>query len=88
MNPVQANEASDGAARRGEDIVVFSIRKPAKCSECGEELDRGQFLRVENEKPLCMTCADLDRLEYLPRGDTALTRRARKYSACFSTSQA
>jgi YD repeat-containing protein len=26
-------------------------------------------------------CADLDHLVYLPRGDTALTRRARKYSA-------
>jgi len=30
--------------------------------------------------PLCMGCADLDHLEFLPRGDTALTRRARKTS--------
>jgi len=29
---------------------------------------------------LCLGCADLDHLEYLPSGDTALTRRASKYS--------
>ena len=35
---------------------------------------------MEKDRPLCMSCADLDHLVYLPRGDTALTRRARKYS--------
>jgi hypothetical protein len=29
---------------------------------------------------LCLTCADLDHLSFLPSGDAALTRRARKYS--------
>jgi len=36
---------------------------------------------MEKGQPLCMTCADLDHLVYLPRGDTALTRRARKRSS-------
>jgi hypothetical protein len=35
---------------------------------------------MEGERPLCLTCADLDHLVYLQRGDTALTRRARKHS--------
>jgi hypothetical protein len=39
------------------------------------------FLFMEDRRPLCLTCADLDHLTYLPRGDTALTRRARKYSS-------
>jgi hypothetical protein len=39
------------------------------------------FLFMEGERPLCLTCADLDHLVYLPRGDAALTRRARKHSA-------
>jgi len=56
------------------------IRRDAKCAECGEELGKGRWLRLENERPLCMACADLDHLEYLPRGDAALTRRATKYS--------
>ena len=32
-------------------------------------------------QPLCLACADLDQLVFLPAGDTALTRRARKHSS-------
>jgi hypothetical protein len=64
----------------GGDIVVFSILKPSACAECGVELWKGSFLRMEKEKPLCLECADLDHLVFLPRGDVALTRRSRKYS--------
>jgi hypothetical protein len=35
---------------------------------------------MENGKPLCMECADLSQLVFLPSGDTALTRRSRKNS--------
>lgn len=63
-----------------DEIVVFSILKPSACAECGEELWKGSFLRMEKGKPLCLECADLDHLVYLPRGDVALTRRSRKYS--------
>ena len=63
-----------------DDIVVFSILKPSACAECGEELWKGSFLRMEKGKPLFLECADLDHLVYLPRGDVALTRRSRKYS--------
>jgi hypothetical protein len=35
---------------------------------------------MDDAGPLCMACADLGHLEFLPRGDTALTRRARKAS--------
>jgi hypothetical protein len=35
---------------------------------------------MEKGRPLCLTCADLDQLVFLPAGDTALTRRARKHS--------
>jgi hypothetical protein len=62
------------------EIVVFSVRRETKCTECGEELWRGGLLRLEGEKALCMECADLDRLEFLPSGDAAVTRRASKYS--------
>lgn len=60
--------------------MVFSIVRDTRCAECGQELFRGSFLRMEKDKPLCMVCADLDRLVFLPAGDTALTRRSRKYS--------
>jgi hypothetical protein len=35
---------------------------------------------MDDAGPLCMVCADLAHLEFLARGDTALTRRARKHS--------
>jgi hypothetical protein len=56
------------------------VRRDTKCSECGEELWRGSFLHLEKDRALCLSCADLDYLAYLPSGDTALTRRSIKYS--------
>ena len=62
------------------DITVFSVLRESECSECGTEIFRSALLRMENGKPLCMACADLDNLVWLHRGDAALTRRAGKYS--------
>ena len=42
---------------------------------------QGDLLKKEGDEVLCLTCADLDRLVYLPRGDSTLTRRASKYSS-------
>ena len=66
--------------RRDDEIVVFWVVRPTRCTECGSELPDGSLLRLEQEKALCMACADLDSLEFLPRGDPAVTRRASKYS--------
>ncbi|MGH9967596.1 MAG: DUF2293 domain-containing protein [Pyrinomonadaceae bacterium] len=65
------------------EIKVFiTTRANSKCGECGEELSRGDRITLEEEKgALCLTCADLDHLIFLPSGITALTRRARKHSA-------
>jgi hypothetical protein len=60
--------------------VVFQILRDSECSECGTELAQGCFLFMEAGQPLCLPCARLDDLEYLPAGDAALTRRAAKYS--------
>jgi hypothetical protein len=35
---------------------------------------------MDDRGPLCMSCADLAHLVFLPSGDPALTRRARKHS--------
>jgi hypothetical protein len=64
-----------------KELVVFSILRDSKCSECQAELSKGSFLTMENEAPLCLECADLGHLEFLPRGDAALTRRSGKYSS-------
>jgi len=60
--------------------VVFEVVRDSQCSECGVEIAQGSLLLMEAGQPLCMTCAGMDSLEFLPAGDTALTRRAAKYS--------
>lgn len=55
-------------------------RGESRCDECGTELTRGDLLRREGDRGLCLSCADFDHLEFLPSGDAALTRRASKYS--------
>jgi hypothetical protein len=78
MTRDSAESAAPNAAER--EIVVFRVRRDTECSECGDDLSRSSLLRREGDGVLCLQCADLDALEFLPRGDTALTRRARKYS--------
>jgi hypothetical protein len=67
-------------ASESKEIVVFIIRRDTKCAECGEELAKGRWIRIEDNQALCMDCADLGRLEFLASGNTALTRRATKHS--------
>lgn len=70
----------DQQSPESKDLVVFDILRESKCVDCGKELLGGDFLFMEGQRPLCLICADLDHLVYLPRGDTALTQRARKHS--------
>jgi hypothetical protein len=66
---------------RTPDLVVFEkVSEEGNCSECGAELAKGSYLSMEKGQPLCLTCADLDQLIFLPAGDAALSRRARKHS--------
>jgi len=63
------------------EIVVFILRsRDSKCSECDADIGHHGFLRKEGERGLCLDCADLGELVFLPSGDAALTRRATKYS--------
>jgi hypothetical protein len=67
--------------RKPEDLKVFISLRDSKCDECGEELGRKAWITLEENKgALCLACADLDELVFLPTGDAALTRRARKHS--------
>ena len=69
------------SSQKPQDLLVFIIRRDSECGECGKELWHGSFITLEREKgALCLSCADLDHLVYLPAGDAALTRRAAKHS--------
>ncbi len=63
------------------DLKVFITVGASSCAECGEDLGRRAWITLVEEKgALCLACADLDHLVFLPAGDAALTRRSRKYS--------
>ena len=60
---------------------VFITSRESVCDECGEELGRKAWIMLAGDRgALCLACADLDHLVFLPAGDTAVTRRARKHS--------
>lgn len=67
--------------KQPSDLKVFISSRESSCDECEEELGRKAWIALERDKgALCLACADLDHLVFLPSGDTALTRRTRKYS--------
>jgi hypothetical protein len=59
------------------DLVVISPIKDWTCGSCG---GTGDLLMMEDGAPVCMTCAEMDHLAFLPSGDAALTRRAKRAS--------
>jgi hypothetical protein len=63
---------------RPPDLVVVSPVKEWTCTVCGS--DEGGWLIMEDPGPVCLACADMDHLVFLPSGDAALTRRANKNS--------
>jgi hypothetical protein len=63
------------------DLRVFISNRESRCDDCGDDLGRHAMIFLASDRgALCLTCADLDHLTFLPPGDAALTRRARKYS--------
>jgi hypothetical protein len=65
-----------------EELKVFISNRESVCGECLENLGSHAWVTLNREKgALCLSCADLDHLEFLPSGDKALTLRAKKYSS-------
>lgn len=62
---------------RPPDLVVISPKGTFSCTSCG---GGGNLLVMEGPGPLCLVCADMDHLVFLPSGDAAVTRRAKKAS--------
>ena len=80
--PTNSPEQTGGKQRSSENTIkVFISHRDSKCDECGEELGTQAWITLEENKgALCLTCADLDELVFLPTGDAALPRRSKKYS--------
>lgn len=62
---------------RPPDLLVIAPLAEWSCTSCGGS---GELLILEGPGPLCLLCADMDHLVFLPAGDAALTRRAKRSS--------
>lgn len=63
------------------DLKVFITSGESECRGCGKKLGCHALITLAGEKgALCLPCAELDHLSFLPAGDAALTRRSAKYS--------
>ena len=71
------SDAQSQGPRRQAELVVVMPLKDWSCASCGTT---GAFLTMDDAGPLCLTCADMDHLVFLPAGDAALTRRAKRAS--------
>ncbi len=77
--PAKARKRLDERAARAPELVVIKPLNDAwTCQRCG---GTGEFLVMENPGPACLRCVGLDDLEFLPAGNTLLTRRAKAGSA-------
>lgn len=64
-----------------QELKVFISTGESTCDDCGQKLGRHAWICLAGERgALCLSCADLEHLVFLPPGVAALTRRARKYS--------
>ena len=67
------------------ELKVFISSRKSVCDECGAELGRHAWITLlEDKGALCLPCADLDHLVFLPSGNAAMTRRSKKYSTLWT----
>jgi hypothetical protein len=62
------------------DTRELLVIQPVRDWTCAQCQGTGDLLIMDEPGPLCLACADLDHLVFLPAGDAALTRRAKKAS--------
>lgn len=79
------SESRGSGATDREELKVFISHRDSVCEECREQLGRQAWIVLAGEQgALCLACADLEQLVFLPSGDAALTRRAKKHSRLFA----
>ncbi len=83
---ISRSEQPESPPDSGEkDILVFISTRESTCDECGSELGSRAWIRLIHGKgALCLSCADLDHLEFLPSGNACVSRRAKKSSTLYA----
>ncbi len=72
---------AEKASRAPELVVIQPLNREWVCHRCG---GTGDLLMMEDPGPACLRCVGLDDLEYLPAGNSLLTRRAKAKSTRYA----
>ena len=76
-----APTAKTNASAQVAELKVFISNRASTCDDCKEALGTKAWILLAGDKgALCLACADLAHLVFVPSGDATLTRRARKRS--------
>lgn len=73
-------EKLEARQNKAPELSVLSAPADWTCAECEIRSSAGEFHYREDDRPLCLSCADFDHLVYLPSGNAALSRRAKQGS--------
>lgn len=67
------------------DIKLFISSRKSRCDECGEDLGRGAYITLKEQKgALGLTRSDLDQLVFLPAGNACVSHRAKTHSVTWA----
>ena len=77
--PAQKRERITKAQNSPPDLVVVQPVRDWTCAECK---GTGDLLIMDDAGPLCLACADMDHLVFLPSGEAALTGGRKRPAAC------
>ena len=73
-------EQLEARQNKAPDLTVFVPVNAWSCASCGTSAPAGEFMFLEGDDALCLPCADFGHLVFLPSGNAALSRRAKKES--------
>ncbi len=76
LSEAKSRKLAERQSRPADPVVIMPL-KDWTCAECS---GTGDLLIMDSPGPLCLACADMDHLVFLPSGDATLTRRAKKAS--------
>ncbi|GIH98314.1 DUF2293 domain-containing protein [Planobispora takensis] len=80
VSPEMSEARRRRLAERQSKAPDLTVVEPPEAWTCADCRGTGPYLIMEEGAPHCLTCADLDHLVFLPAGDAALSRRAKKES--------
>ncbi len=67
--------------QKREELKVYYCTRETECNDCDVVIHKGELFHINGRaQHLCLSCADMDHLVYLPSGNRALTTRAKKHS--------